>query len=277
MIATEKFTFAGTNGQTLDGRLELPLYTRPRAAALFAHCFTCTKQSHAATRVASALAAKGLAVLRFDFTGLGGSDGEFANAGFASNVEDIACAARALEARGLPPVLLIGHSLGGAAVLAAAGQVPQARGVATLNAPFDTAHVFDHFGEQALEDIEEEGEGEITLAGRSFRVTREFLEQGRNQPQAERTANLGRPLLVMHAPTDEIVDVENAREIFAAAMHPKSFVALDGADHLLTAPGSAEYAANLIAAWAAPSKSAGAVRPAEANAHTVFASSSGWY
>ena len=252
MIATEKFTFAGTNGQTLDGRLELPLYTRPRAAALFAHCFTCTKQSHAATRVASALAAKGLAVLRFDFTGLGGSDGEFANAGFASNVEDIACAARALEARGLPPVLLIGHSLGGAAVLAAAGQVPQARGVATLNAPFDTAHVFDHFGEQALEDIEEEGEGEITLAGRSFRVTREFLEQGRNQPQAERTANLGRPLLVMHAPTDEIVDVENAREIFAAAMHPKSFVALDGADHLLTAPGSAEYAANLIAAWAAP-------------------------
>ena len=251
MIATEKFTFTGKNGQTLDGRLELPLYTRPRAAALFAHCFTCTKQSHAATRVASALAAKGLAVLRFDFTGLGGSDGDFANAGFATNVEDLVCAARALDEHGLPPVLLVGHSLGGAAVLAAAEHILQVRAVATLNAPYDAAHVFEHFGD-AIEDIEEDGEGEITLAGRKFRIARAFLEQGRDQPQGERIANLGLPLMVMHSPQDEIVGIDNARLIFERALHPKSFVALDGADHLLTEAGSAEYAANLIAAWATP-------------------------
>ena len=144
MIATEKFTFTGKDGQTLDGRLELPLYTKPRAAALFAHCFTCTKQSHAATRVAAALAAKGLAVLRFDFTGLGGSDGDFANAGFVTNVEDLTYAAQALQKRGLPPVLLVGHSLGGAAVLAAAQHIPDTRAVATLGAPFDASHVFEH-------------------------------------------------------------------------------------------------------------------------------------
>lgn len=252
MIATKKFTFPGKDGQMLDGRLVLPLYSSPRGAALFAHCFTCTKQSHAATRIAAALATKGLAVLRFDFTGLGGSDGEFANAGFASNVDDITCAARALEAHGLPPVLLIGHSLGGAAVLAAAQHVPQARGVVTLNAPFDTAHVFDHFGKDALAQIEARGEGEITLAGRTFRITREFLEQGRNQPQASRIADLGRALLVMHSPTDEIVTFDNAQAIFDAAQHPKSLVALDGASHLLTEPGSAEYTANLIAEWATP-------------------------
>ncbi|WP_338240705.1 bifunctional alpha/beta hydrolase/OsmC family protein [Aurantiacibacter hainanensis] len=251
MIATEKFTFTGKKGQTLDGRLELPLYTRPHAAVLFAHCFTCTKQSHAATRVASALAAKGLAVLRFDFTGLGGSDGDFANAGFASNVDDLVCAARALDERGLPPVLLVGHSLGGAAVVAAAEHIPQARGVATLNAPYDAAHVFEHFGD-AIEDIEEDGEGEITLAGRKFRIARAFLEQGRDQPQGERIANLGLPLMVMHCPEDEVVGIDNARLIFEKAVHPKSFVALDNADHLLTEPGSAEYAANLIAAWATP-------------------------
>ena len=251
MIATEKFTFTGKNGQTLDGRLELPLYRKPRAAALFAHCFTCTKHSHAATRVASALAAKGIAVLRFDFTGLGGSDGDFANAGFVTNVEDLTCAAQALADRGMPPVLLVGHSLGGAAVLAAAAQVPQARAVATLNAPFDAAHVFEHFGE-ALEDIEANGEGEVTLAGRSFRISSAFLEQGRDQPQGERIASLGLPLMVMHGPQDEVVGVENARAIFEAAKHPKSFVSLDQADHLLTRTGSAEHAASMIAAWATP-------------------------
>ncbi|GAA0282775.1 bifunctional alpha/beta hydrolase/OsmC family protein [Alteraurantiacibacter aestuarii] len=251
MIGTEKFTFTGAKGQQLDGRLEKPLYHRPRGAALFAHCFTCTKQSHAATRISAALAASGLAVLRFDFTGLGGSDGDFANAGFVSNVEDLAAAASALDAAGLTPTLLIGHSLGGAAAIAAAHHIPQVLGVATINAPFDTAHVFEHFGD-CIEKIEDEGEGNITLAGRTFRITRDFLEQGRNQPQSQRLRKLDRPLLVLHAPLDEIVGVDNARDIFEAARHPKSFVALDGADHLLTRPGSAEYAAAMIAAWATP-------------------------
>mgnify|MGYP002276859570 CR=1 FL=1 len=251
MIGTEKFTFRGAKGQMLDGRLEKPLYREPRGVALFAHCFTCTKHSHAATRISAALAEKGLAVLRFDFTGLGGSDGDFANAGFASNVEDLAAAANALEAAGMEPCLLIGHSLGGAAAIAAAAHISQVRGVATVNAPFDTTHVFEHFGD-CIETVEREGEGDITLAGRTFRITRDFLEQGRNQPQAQRLRDLGRSLLVLHAPRDEVVGIDNAREIFEAARHPKSFLALDGADHLLTRPGSAEYAATMIAAWAMP-------------------------
>ena len=274
MIATEKFTFTGKDGQQLDGRLEMPLYTKPRGAALFAHCFTCTKQSHAATRVASALAAKGLAVLRFDFTGLGGSDGDFANAGFVSNVEDLVAAAQALEERGMPPVLLIGHSLGGAAVLAAAEQIPQARGVVTLNAPFDAHHVFEHFGD-ALERIEEEGEAEVILAGRTFRISRDFVQQGHGQPQAERIGNLGRALLVMHTPQDDIVSIEDARSIFEAAKHPKSFITLDGADHLLTEPGAAEYAAETIAAWATPYLRDLAQEPREDFAGTVEVSTAG--
>ncbi len=251
MIGVEQFSFTGAQGQTLDGRLEQPLYVKPRGAALIAHCFTCGKQSQAATRIAAALAARGLAVLRFDFTGLGGSDGDFANAGFVSNVEDLVAAARALAAAGLAPTLLVGHSLGGAAVIAAAADIPQARAVATIGAPFDTAHVFGHFGD-ALGVIEAEGEGEVTLAGRSFRISRAFIEQGRDQPQGQRLAQLGRTLLVLHAPLDEVVGIDNARAIFEAARHPKSFVALEHADHLLTTPGAAAQAAELIAAWAAP-------------------------
>ena len=249
MIRTEKFTFTGSNGQQLDGRLEHPLYARPRAAALFAHCFTCTKQSHAATRIAKELASLGIAVLRFDFTGLGGSEGDFANAGFASNVEDLLAAATALTEAELPPALLVGHSLGGAAAIAAAGQMPSVKAVATIGAPFDTAHVFEHFG-GSLERIEREGEAEVDIAGRPFRIARSFLEQGRNQPQGKRLADLDRALLILHAPADETVSIDDAGEIFRAARHPKSFVALDGADHLLSEAGDAEYAARLIAAWA---------------------------
>ena len=251
MIATEKFTFPGKDGQTLDGRLEKPLYVEPRGAAIFAHCFTCGKQSRAATRIAAALAAKGIAVLRFDFTGLGDSEGEFANAGFASNIDDLVHAAEALEKADLPPVLIIGHSLGGAAALAAAEKIHTLRGVVTVNAPFDTTHVYEHFGE-ALGTIEEEGEADVELAGRTFRISRDFLEQGRDQPQEERIARLGLPLLVMHAPRDETVALENASHIFTAARHPKTFAALDGADHLLTDPAKAAYAADMIAAWAGP-------------------------
>ncbi|VVT20183.1 bifunctional alpha/beta hydrolase/OsmC family protein [Erythrobacter sp. EC-HK427] len=251
MIGTETFTFTGADGQRLDGRLEKPLYTQPRGAAIFAHCFTCTKQSRAATLVASALAAKGIAVLRFDFTGLGGSEGDFAEAGFASNIDDLVAAAEALDAAGLPPVLLVGHSLGGAAVIAAAERIPSACAVATIGAPFDAAHVFHHFGE-AVEEIERAGRAAVSIAGREFTISRDFLEQGRGQPQAERLARLGKALLVLHAPGDETVGIENASAIFSAAKHPKSFVSLDHADHLLTDPERARFAADMIAAWAGP-------------------------
>lgn len=250
MIATEKFTFAGRGGQQLDGRLERPLYGEPHAAALFAHCFTCTKQSRAATRISAALAAKGIAVLRFDFTGLGGSEGDFANAGFTANVDDLVAAAEALETAGLPPRLLVGHSLGGAAVIAAAGRIDSAAAVATIGAPFDTSHVFQHFGD-AVERIERDGEADVEIAGRPFRIAKDFLEQGRNQPQAERLEAMDLPLLIMHAPDDDTVSIDDAGEIFRAARHPKSFVALDGADHLLTKPGAASYAAGIVASWAA--------------------------
>lgn len=265
MITTEQFRFSGSNGQILDGRIERPRYGTPRGAALFAHCFTCTKQSLAATMISQALAAQGLAVLRFDFTGLGGSEGEFANAGFASNVDDLIAAADALRAAGHVPALLVGHSLGGAAVIAASGRISDARAVVTIGAPFEVDHVLGQFGDQ-LDEVREKGEAEVLIAGRQFMVSRAFLEQLENQPQGERLAELGKALLVMHAPTDEVVGLESASEIFRAAKHPKSFISLDGADHLLTADGSAHYAAGIIAAWAsryAPPAKSSQHRPIE--------------
>ncbi|QLC24627.1 OsmC family protein [Parasphingopyxis algicola] len=247
---TEKFQFTGRNGQTLDGRLELPRRGAPVAVALFAHCFTCTKQSRAATQVSAALADNGIAVLRFDFTGLGGSEGEFANSGFASNVADLVAAADALRNRLTAPAILIGHSLGGAAVIAAAERIPEAKAVATIGAPFDVEHVLGQLGED-LAKVEAEGEADVHIAGRAFRVDRDFVEQTRNQPQEERIAALGKGLLVMHAPDDDIVGIDNASLIFQAAKHPKSFVSLDGYDHLLTDVNAGRYVAGLIAAWAA--------------------------
>ncbi|WP_299326916.1 bifunctional alpha/beta hydrolase/OsmC family protein [Parasphingopyxis sp.] len=247
---TEKFQFTGRDGQTLDGRLELPRGGAPTAIALFAHCFTCTKQSRAATQVSAALAERGIAGLRFDFTGLGGSEGEFANSGFASNVADLVAAADALRTHMAAPSLLIGHSLGGAAVLAAADHVAEVKAVATIGAPFDVEHVLGQLGED-LAKVEAEGEADVHIAGRAFRVGRDFVEETRNQPQEARIAALSRALLVLHAPDDDIVGIENASLIFQAARHPKSFVSLDGYDHLLTERHAGTYVAGLIAAWAA--------------------------
>ncbi len=249
MISTEQFRFPGSGGQMLDGRLERPRFGSPRSAALFAHCFTCTKQNKAATRISQALAAKGMAVLRFDFTGLGGSEGDFGKAGFTSNVEDLVAAADALRAAGYPATLLVGHSLGGAAVIAAAGRIADAKAVATIGAPFEVGHVLGRLGD-GVKDVRDKGEAEVSIGGRSFTVSRAFLEQTEDQPLEEGLAALGKALLVMHAPTDQIVGLESASKIFQAAKHPKSFVALDGADHLLTHDGSAQYAAEIIAAWA---------------------------
>lgn len=246
---TEKFQFASKNGQVLDGRLELPRRDEPAAVALFAHCFTCTKQSRAATQVSAALADEGIAVLRFDFTGLGGSEGEFANSGFASNVADLVAAADALRERLAAPSILIGHSLGGAAVLAAAEHIPESKAVATIGAPFDVEHVLGQLGDD-LAKVEAEGEADVHIAGRAFRVGKEFVAETRNQPQEKRISALGKALLILHAPGDEVVGLDNASMIFQAAKHPKSFIALDGADHLLIDKGMGSYVASLIAAWA---------------------------
>lgn len=247
-MQSERVEFPGSQGAPLAGRLEWG-EGAPRGWALLAHCFTCSKDSKAAVYIARALAAAGYGVLRFDFTGLGGSGGDFANTDFSSNVDDLVAAADWLRATRGAPALLIGHSLGGAAVLAAAGRIPDARAVATIGAPFEPAHVARQFGDQ-LERIERAGEAVVQLAGRPFTVRRALLDDLHGQRQAERIHALRRPLLVLHAPHDTVVDIDNAGRIFQAALHPKSFVALDGADHLLQREADARYAARLIATWA---------------------------
>ena len=247
-MATEDFTFLGATGEELAGRLDLPAGA-PIATALFAHCFTCTKDSHAARRISERLTAAGLAVLRFDFTGLGHSEGDFAETTFGSNVADIAAAAGALGARGLAPALLIGHSLGGAAVLKAKAEIPSAKAVVTLGAPFAPNHVTRNFACR-LEEVEEGGRCKVDLGGRPFEIGRAFLSEIREQDLTAAIHGLKAALLVMHAPFDQIVGIRNATDIFTTAQHPKSFVTLDDADHLITGKTDAAYVADLIATWA---------------------------
>ncbi|MEQ9189836.1 MAG: alpha/beta fold hydrolase [Alphaproteobacteria bacterium] len=250
--SSQKVSFPGAGGDRLAARLDHPAGTEPGAArglAMFAHCFTCSKDTHAASRIAAGLVEQGFAVLRFDFTGLGGSDGEFANTNFSSNVADLEAAAAWLGQTHRAPDLLIGHSLGGAAVLAAAGAMPSVKAIVTIGAPADPAHVAHLFDGQR-EMIEQDGAVEVAIAGRPFRVTRQFLHDIENQMVLGKVASLRRALLVIHAPRDAIVGIGHAGEIFAAARHPKSFLSLDDADHLLTRPQDAAYAAQVIAAWA---------------------------
>jgi uncharacterized OsmC-like protein/pimeloyl-ACP methyl ester carboxylesterase len=221
----------------------------PHAYALFAHCFTCGKDILAARRIAERLAENGIAVLRFDFTGLGSSEGEFANTQFSSNVDDLVAAADHLRETHTAPAILIGHSLGGAAVLAAARRVRDARAVVTIAAPYDPGHVLGLFKDR-VDEIRARGEGEVTLAGRPFRIRREFLDDISERRLNDNIASLRKALLVFHSPTDETVGIENASQIFTAARHPKSFVSLAGADHLLGHKSDAVYVANVVAAWA---------------------------
>ena len=244
---SEQVRFPGAFGE-LSARLDLPAGT-PAAYALFAHCFTCSKDQFASARISRALAERGLGVLRFDFTGLGGSEGEFASTNFSSNVADIRAAADFLRRERGAPALLVGHSLGGAAVLAAAAHVPEARAVATINAPADPGHVLQLLAASAPE-IEARGEAAVVLAGRPFRIRRQFLEDIAGHRMEAAVRDLGRALLVFHAPRDLVVGVDNARRLFDAARHPKSFVSLDDADHLLTRPADAAYVAEVLAAWA---------------------------
>lgn len=247
-MPSEHITFRGHDGNQLAARLDLP--EGPHlATALFAHCFTCTKDIAAARRISQRLATMGLAVMRFDFTGLGHSEGEFANTGFTSNVADIHAAATFLADRGMAPRLLIGHSLGGAAILKAAPDIKGIRAVATIGAPFDPDHVTHNFGD-ALEQIRKTGEAEVDLGGRPFRITRDFLEDIEGASIAPELTRLRAALLVLHAPRDAIVGIDNATRIFMAARHPKSFVTLDDADHLISRASDADYAADVIATWA---------------------------
>jgi putative redox protein len=247
-VPNERFQFPGSEGQQLAAALELP-EGEPLAFALFAHCFTCGKDVLAAKRIAVALAAKGIAVLRFDFTGLGSSEGDFANSTFSSNVADLVRAAGHLRETRKAPAILIGHSLGGAAVLAAAGQIPEAKCVVTLAAPSDPAHVTHLLGDR-INDIRKHGEVEVSLAGRPFRIKREFLDDIAEHNLMDHVARLHKALLIMHSPTDDTVGIDNATRIFVAARHPKSFVSLPGADHLLSDRRDGMYAADVIAAWA---------------------------
>ncbi|WP_282181006.1 bifunctional alpha/beta hydrolase/OsmC family protein [Aliiroseovarius marinus] len=247
-MPTEKFTFPGHSGHDLAARLDLP--DGPHlATALFAHCFTCGKDIAAARRISARLAALGIAVLRFDFTGLGHSDGDFENTSFTSNVRDLENAAKALRDRGYPPALLIGHSLGGAAVIKAASHLSDIQAVVTIGAPADPSHVIENF-EHALPDIATDGAAEVCLGGRPFRIGSGFVDDVREHQLDEALQSLNAALLVLHAPRDQIVSIDNAATLFMGAKHPKSFITLDDADHLISRASDAEYVAEVIATWA---------------------------
>ncbi|MDX1546157.1 MAG: bifunctional alpha/beta hydrolase/OsmC family protein [Rhodothermales bacterium] len=245
----EKLTFENEQGDRLSARLDLPVDGEPVACAVFAHCFTCSKNLKAAANISRALSRQGLAVLRFDFTGLGESEGAFSETTFSSNVGDLVAAAQFLEAHYEAPAVLIGHSLGGAAVLQAAVRLPSVLAVATIGAPFDPAHV-THLFQESIGEIEGAGEACVVIGGREFTVKRQFIDDLQTQEARENLGRLGRALLIFHSPVDETVGIENAELIYRAAKHPKSFVSLDTADHLLTDPADSDYVGHVLAAWA---------------------------
>ena len=251
MPLSEKVSFPGYDGDLLAARLDRPT-GKPKAFALFAHCFSCSKDVLAATRVARRLTEHGIAVLRFDFTGLGASEGDFSNTNFSSNVQDLIAAANWLQATYGSANLLIGHSLGGAASVVAATHLPDVKAVVTIGAPSDASHVLHQMSRADLDTISSCGRAEVSLAGRNFTIRKQFVEDVKDARVKEAASKLKRPLLVLHSPIDSIVGIENATELFVAAKHPKSFVSLDDADHLLSKEEDALYAADVISAWAEP-------------------------
>ncbi|MEO0908841.1 MAG: bifunctional alpha/beta hydrolase/OsmC family protein [Pseudomonadota bacterium] len=246
-VTTQRLDFEGSQGSKLSARLDVP-DTNIRAYAIFAHCFTCSKDLHATRRISTELAKTGIAVLRFDITGLGNSQGDFASTNFSSNREDLVIAANYLRENFEAPSLLIGHSLGGAAVLSVAGEIPEVKAVTTIGAPAEAEHVVANFGAK-LDEINEQGEAQVNLAGREFSIRRQFLEDLASNDVLEKVGKLHKALLVLHSPIDQTVGVENATKIFVAAKHPKSFVSLDNADHLISKDEDADFAAKVISAW----------------------------
>jgi uncharacterized OsmC-like protein/alpha/beta superfamily hydrolase len=249
-MLTQRLTFQGATGEMLSARLELPADERPVAFALFAHCFTCSKQFKAAVNISRALSQARIGVLRFDFTGLGESEGDFADTTFSSNVADLVAAARFMEREFEAPAILIGHSLGGAAMLQAAHHIPACKAVATIAAPAAPEHVKRHL-RSSIEEIEAKGAAEVLLAGRPFTITKGFLDDLSAQSMEQVISTLERALIIFHSPSDEIVGPDNAARIYETAREPKSYIALEGADHLLTRPEDSQYVGAVIAAWAA--------------------------
>ena len=245
----EKVTFQNKEGQQLTGRLELPANQHPHNFAVFAHCFTCTKNLSAIRNISRSLTSAGFGVLRFDFTGLGESEGDFENTNFSGNVEDLIAAANFLSDNHTAPTLLIGHSLGGAAVIFAAAQLNSVKAIATIGAPSNTTHV-THLLKSNLETIEKEGVAEVQLSGRNFTIKKQFLDDLKTKSLPETAKNLRKALLILHSPQDELVGINNAEEIYIAAHHPKSFISLDGADHLLSKKEDSLYVGKVISGWA---------------------------
>ena len=246
-----KFEFKNQRGETLSGTLEEPTAGSSRGVALFAHCFSCSKNVLAASRVSRGLRERGFTVLRFDFTGLGESEGEFADTNFSTNVDDLRAAISAMRQEKLAPNILIGHSLGGAAVLDLADEIEEVKLVATIGAPSEPRHVVHLFDESAMQQIEATGQADISLGGRPFTIKKQFLDDVNEASVLKKLGSSQKPLLICHSPTDRVVGIDNAQKIYRAAKHPKSFVSLDGADHLLSKKEDAEFVSTLIASWAA--------------------------
>ncbi len=242
-------SFENADSKVLKGVLELPFNDKPKNFVLFAHCFTCNKNFHAPSNISKSLASKGYGVLRFDFTGLGDSEGEFEDTNFSGNVQDLVAAADFLKSEYNSPTLIIGHSLGGAAALFASLEIESIQGIVTLNAPSNLSHVQKHF-ESSLEEIENEGSANIKLGGRSFRIKKHFIEDLKSNEDSKALGEIRKPLLIMHSPQDEIVSIKHAEELYQAAWHPKSFISLDTADHMLSDKHDSEYAGTVISAWA---------------------------
>lgn len=245
---SKKVEFKGSLGETLAGRIDIPESGESKVTALFAHCFTCSKNLKVVGHVTRELADRSITTLRFDFTGLGQSEGDFANTNFSSNVADLIAAGEFMEQEMEPPSLLIGHSLGGAAVLQAATSLKSVKAVATIGAPANPKHVKENFSMQ-LDEIEETGEASVKLAGRTFKIKKQFLDDLNENNVNQHVENLGRALLILHAPLDKTVGIDNAAHLYKMAKHPKSFISLHEADHLLTSETYSRYAGKLIAQW----------------------------
>ncbi|MFN1836190.1 alpha/beta hydrolase family protein [Balneola sp. MJW-20] len=248
-MRSTKIEFEGSLGELLSARLDEP-NTESRACMIFAHCFTCSKNLKVVGNITKTLAARGIATLRFDFTGLGESEGDFANTNFSSNVEDLIAAYNYMKEHHTPPAILTGHSLGGAAVLQAAHRMDSVKAVATIGAPSDPEHVKQNFA-LSIDQIESEGEAEVTLAGRSFKIKKQFLDDLEGTSMENYIHSLKRSLIIFHSPIDNTVGIDNAGEIFKSARHPKSFISLDQADHLLTNDKDSIYVGEVLASWAA--------------------------